>query len=193
MKRLILIALAVSISACAVSKAENNARAYYNRGNAWFMEGDFDRAISEYTNAIELNPRFADAYYNRGNAYRIKGQYDKAISDFAKAIELDPRNAEAYNNRAISYYMNGEYDKAWEDVQKAQSLGYQVPVIFLKLLREKSGLKDEQVGDLLGAEKAFEKNIDPQETCEQDCKKMFEKGELRQGMTVKECIKVLCE
>ncbi len=32
-----------------------------------------------------------------------------------------------------------------------------------------------------------------QEACEEDCKKMIEKGELRQGMTVEECVKMLCK
>lgn len=29
--------------------------------------------------------------------------------------------------------------------------------------------------------------------CEEDCKKMFKKGQLREGMTVEECIKILCK
>ena len=40
---------------------------------------------------------------------------------------------------------------------------------------------------------ALEKDIDPEEACEKDCRKMIEKGELRQGMTVEECIKMLCK
>lgn len=30
-------------------------------------------------------------------------------------------------------------------------------------------------------------------TCEEDCELMFRKGELKQGMTVEECIKILCK
>jgi hypothetical protein len=33
------------------------------------------------TEAIRLNPNYADAYYNRGVNYGEKKQYDKAISE----------------------------------------------------------------------------------------------------------------
>ena len=154
------------------------AEAYNDRGFAYLQKGQFDQAISDYTKAIELNPRSAEAYYNRGLAYgQDKGHYDQAISDYTKAVELNPRFAEAYNNRGVACYFKGEYDKAWDDVHKAQSLGIQVHPGFLKLLSEASP----------------EKSTDSREACEEDCRKMIEKGELRQGMTVEECIKMLCK
>ena len=54
-------------------------------------------------------------------------------------------------------------------------------------------LKDEGVSSELGVEKSQQEKIEPNEACVEDCRKMFEKGELRKGMTVEECIKVLCE
>ena len=36
-------------------------------------------------------------------------------------------------------YFKGEYDRAWGDVHEAQSLGYQIKPLFLRLLREASG------------------------------------------------------
>ena len=33
---------------------------------------EYDRAIVDYTKALELNPDYADAYNNRGNAYRAQ-------------------------------------------------------------------------------------------------------------------------
>ncbi len=153
------------------------AEAYYNRGIAYGNKGQYDQAISDYTKAIELNPRYAMAYVTRGSAYRQKGQFDQAISDFNKVIEINPEFAEAYFNRALTYTIKGEYDKAWEDVHKAQSLGFQVHPGFLKDLREASP----------------EKSTGSREACEEDCRKMIEKGELRQGMTVEECIKMLCK
>ncbi len=61
-----------------------------------------DKAIADFTKAIEKNPRFAEAYYFRGLVYYDKGQYDKAISDFTKAIEINARGAEAYSKRGIA-------------------------------------------------------------------------------------------
>ena len=65
-------------------------------------------------------------------------RYDRAISEFDRVLERNPRDARAYYERGLVYYNKGEYDKAWQDVHKAQSLGYQVPPEFLKLLSEVS-------------------------------------------------------
>ncbi|MCX7427833.1 MAG: tetratricopeptide repeat protein [Planctomycetia bacterium] len=51
---------------------------------------DFDRAIADYSEAIQLDPQFARAYHNRGNAYLKKGDRAKAESDIAEANRLDP-------------------------------------------------------------------------------------------------------
>ena len=47
------------------------ADAYYNRGNAKRKSEDYQGAIADYTEAIEINPRHGDAYGNRGIAPRV--------------------------------------------------------------------------------------------------------------------------
>jgi tetratricopeptide (TPR) repeat protein len=90
MKRLILVILAIVVSACATPepRVDNNAGAYNNRGVAYVLIGQYDQAISDYTKAIEINPEFARAYNNRGVAYYFKGKYKKAWVDVSKAQSL---------------------------------------------------------------------------------------------------------
>ena len=115
---------------------------YYNRGVARLEKGETDRAISDFTKAIKMNPRFGMAYYYRAMAYSRKKEYDQVIADYTRAIEIDPqRFAVAYAERALIYYVKKEYDKAWEDVHKAESLGQEVRPEFLKTLRKDSGRK----------------------------------------------------
>ena len=42
-------------------------------------KGDIDHAISDYDQALRLNPRLASAFYERGNACALKGSYDYAM------------------------------------------------------------------------------------------------------------------
>ena len=80
---------------------ESAVRAHINRGAAYFREGDFDQAIAEYTEAIALDPDYADAYNNRGAAYLRVGDFDQAIADYNTTIAI------TYNNLAI---LTRQYD-----------------------------------------------------------------------------------
>jgi tetratricopeptide (TPR) repeat protein len=60
---------------------------------------DFDGAINDYSEAIRLDPMFADAFYNRGAAKAAKGDVDEAIEDYSRAIAIDPRHSRAYFSR----------------------------------------------------------------------------------------------
>ena len=69
---------------------DNLAAAYNNRGYAYGHKGDYDRAIADFSKALELNPKDAHLYHNRGAAYEDKGDHDRAIADYRRALQFDP-------------------------------------------------------------------------------------------------------
>ena len=83
-----------------------------------YKEGDNDRVIAVYTEAIRLDPN-AIAYEFRGSAYYQKGDYDRAIAEYTEAIRLDPNYAIAYLDRGNVYYHKGDYDRAIADFTEA--------------------------------------------------------------------------
>lgn len=96
-----------------------DAEAYYNHGATYYKKGQYDQAISDYSKALEINPRHSRAYRKRGDSHFNKGEYDLAISDFNKAIEINSRYAEAYNSRGNAYSNLRQYDQAISDYTKA--------------------------------------------------------------------------
>ena len=76
------------------SVGKERAISYYTTGCSYLEKGQWDKAIAEYNEAIELYPKYVEAYFYRGYAYDEKGLYEQAISDFTKAIEINPRFAE---------------------------------------------------------------------------------------------------
>jgi tetratricopeptide (TPR) repeat protein len=82
---------------------------------------DYLGAISDYTRAIKLEPKFAQAYYGRGLSYYQLNRTTEALADFDQAIQLQPDFAEAYKNRAI-LYQDSNLPLAIADAKKLVSL-----------------------------------------------------------------------
>jgi tetratricopeptide (TPR) repeat protein len=104
----------------AIAANTKDAIAYRNRGIDFYDKGDFDKAILDFTKAIDIDPQCADFYYSRGHTYQSLGKYDNAITDFTRAINLSPTHAKAYNARGSIYsVIKQDGDKAFADHTKA--------------------------------------------------------------------------
>ena len=96
-----------------------DAQADYSRGFAYGREGDYDKAIADYSEAIRLDPKLACAYYNRADAYVTEDDEGKALADLTAAIQLDPRYTNAYILRGNVHASKGENDKVIADYSEA--------------------------------------------------------------------------
>ena len=56
---------------------------------------DYNSAVKEYTNAINLNPNFENAYVNRAYSYYYLNQFQNALEDAKKVLSLNPANSDA--------------------------------------------------------------------------------------------------
>ena len=65
--------------------------------------GQKEKALLDFSKAIELNPKDSNQYVLRGYLYQRMGQQEKALLDFNKAIELDPKYSVAFKSRAFLY------------------------------------------------------------------------------------------
>ena len=99
-----------------------DAQEYFNRGNEFFDNDDFDRAIADYTEALRLKPDMAEAknnlsnaYFNRGIASLQKGDNNRAIADITEAASLNPKNAQIYGARGWIKNQIGDFDGVIND------------------------------------------------------------------------------
>ena len=60
------------------------------RGDLYLKAGRLDKAIADYTAAIEEIPDMAYAYYKRGWCQEMKGEREKALEDYNLGIDIDP-------------------------------------------------------------------------------------------------------
>jgi tetratricopeptide (TPR) repeat protein len=83
------------------------AEVYLKRGEDFTGVQQYDRAIADFTTAIQLQPDYAEAYNDRGFAYYLKGDVERAIADYTRAIDLRPDYPKAYNSRGVAYMAHG--------------------------------------------------------------------------------------
>ncbi len=95
---------------------------YAMRGMAHLQLTDPRAAMSDYTKAIELNPRLVPAYNNRGNLKQQFKDWEGAITDYTSVLTINPRSATAYNNRAVVYADLGRCLEAIADYTRAIEL-----------------------------------------------------------------------
>jgi len=104
--------------------------AYYNRGLCYFNKNQYDQAIAEYQEAININPSFIWAHYSKGYVHFLKGEYSQALAEFQQVLNLpdDFRAKEGAHSYAqlgmgLVYHKQGHYEQSLEKVKASCSLG----------------------------------------------------------------------
>src|SRR5688572_13343005 len=78
------------------SSVSGDPGGHTNAGVEFARKKQYDKAIEEFTKAIEAQPNDPKNFRNRAQVYRLARQPDKAIADYGKLIELKPDDAEAH-------------------------------------------------------------------------------------------------
>jgi tetratricopeptide (TPR) repeat protein len=102
---------------------DNDSLAHYNRGVAYFAMQQYDKALADYTAAIEIDGKMDVAYGNRCLTRVLLGrELAKASDDCDKAIELNPNGQNLYNVRGFVDLKLGRNDQALADYNTALKL-----------------------------------------------------------------------
>ncbi len=89
----VILGMALTLWGC--STKEEKAAAFISKGDRLLAEGDPVRAILEYKNALQMDPRNATATLGLGKALLQQEEYQRAMSAFRSALELNPEFDEA--------------------------------------------------------------------------------------------------
>lgn len=116
-----LLSIILFIFSLALLSAQSGT-AHYNRGNAYFQKGLYEKAVEEYSKAISIDSSDIDALNNRGITYNILGLYDHAVKDFTRVVTLAPNEIFTYQSRAITYSAMERYREAFKDYETVLKL-----------------------------------------------------------------------
>lgn len=100
----------------AIDINRNLSNAYTMRaGIAIERDSDFERALTDISEAIRLQPKYAGLYINRAFLRYKLDDYNGAMSDYDYAISLDPLNPVSYYNRGLLLSEVADNDRAISD------------------------------------------------------------------------------
>ncbi len=96
----------------------DNALALFDRAGIYLNQGDYRRAIDDYTRVTALRPGYAAAYYYLAICYEKVGDYPNALDSYTHAIE-DQAEPVYLLDRGALYADQGDLDSAINDFSEA--------------------------------------------------------------------------
>ena len=111
-------------------KADNLPKIYNNRATAYLHKYLFDLAVNDYSQAITLQPGYANALSGRCAAYIGKGEYDKGISDCRSIAHLSQHSFSAHLLVGLAYAMKRQHAPAFDEINQALRLQPNLAIAF---------------------------------------------------------------
>ncbi len=123
-----------------IADNKQDSNLYYFRGIVWYYLNEFERAMEDFNQAINLDDKTSYFYYARGLTHQNLSQdYSKAIVDFTQAIKLSSKNDHAYYQRSLAYFSLKEYETALLDMTKVMEINpeYASPYYYSGIISNK--------------------------------------------------------
>jgi len=96
----------------ALAVTTDNELAHKNLGNILRQQGRLSEAITQYEQALRINPSYAQAQLILAMALREAGRRPEAIVHYEQALRLDPSSVEAHNNLGNLCFEMGRFADA---------------------------------------------------------------------------------
>ena len=130
-------------------------RVYLERGKVYAQLGAWQQAITDYTEALMMNPD-ADSYVHglRGVAWEKVGNFEAAIADYTQQLTIYPNDGVGYTRRGILYTHLKNFSEASRDLEAALQLNDTKAEAYLARGKLRS-----QIGNVQGAIEDYQKAI----------------------------------
>lgn len=92
------------------------------QGKEKARQQNYQGAIADFSQAIQLNPHLGEAYYRRGLAYTNLNNLHQAVFDYTEAIQRGYKLLEVYYARALVRFQLQNFPGAKEDLVLAIAL-----------------------------------------------------------------------
>lgn len=105
-----------------INRQQEFIEVIYRRGLDKIQKGDYEAAIVDFSQYLQLKPNGIKAYYQRGLAFHKLENHQNAIADLNQYLQFNPNHAEARYSRGLIRSELGDYNGATADYTKAMSI-----------------------------------------------------------------------
>jgi tetratricopeptide (TPR) repeat protein len=98
-------------------------RLYWERGDLYQRIGQHQKAVGDYTKALEIRPDEAEVLIDRAWSFKRLKRHDRASQDLDRAIRLDARIPRARMERARVNLRQKKFAAALRDLDAAMAFG----------------------------------------------------------------------
>ena len=109
-----------------------------DEGSRLVQDQKLYKAISIFTDAIELDPTWAEAWNKRATVFYMVGEFQKSQNDIDKVLVLEQRHFGALAGQGLVNIKLKNYEKAIKSYEKAQEIypAMRSPKIMIKQIEE---------------------------------------------------------
>jgi tetratricopeptide (TPR) repeat protein len=98
--RLCLICLLTAALASCNRDPNLRKQKYFESGQKYYAQAKYNEARIQYSNAVQVDPRFADAHYELGRTFLRLGNGGRAYQEFTRTVEVNPADYRAHTELA---------------------------------------------------------------------------------------------
>jgi len=98
------------------------SEAYVEMGFMQFQQEDYDAAVENFKNALEIESFDAQAHMGLSKVAHKRNDTASQMEHALRAFELEPGHSEINNNLGIAYECNGDLDEGEESYLRALEL-----------------------------------------------------------------------
>lgn len=93
----VLLRLAVTEFSKSIQQDPNFVQAYYNRGYCYYLLEQYNRAQSDFSSVISMDPYNEKAFFMKASIMEYQGNLQGALANYKQAEKLNPAFREAVN------------------------------------------------------------------------------------------------
>lgn len=112
-----VVLVSAMLGACGGGEERQNE--YLSRAQAYFEEGNFEKAKIEVKNVLQINPNNGRARYLAGQIAEEDGNFRAAFASYSAAAQVSPKNVKAKNKLAEFFIAGKDLEKAEEQINAA--------------------------------------------------------------------------